>query len=82
MKIKKLLAIVFIIVALSFSAQPVRFVLKDGDPVVLILDSANDDLTNEFIKKNETMVFNTMISLYIKCLISSEKDFYFNIKAL
>lgn len=78
MKIKKLLAVVFIVMALSFSAQPVRFVLKDGDSVVLILDSANDDLTNEFIKKNETMVFNTMISLYIKCLISSEKDFYFN----
>lgn len=78
MKIKKLLAIVFIVMALSFSAQPVRFVLKDSDSVVLILDSANDDLTNEFIKKNETMVFKTMISLYIKCLISCEKDFYFN----
>ena len=78
MKIKKLLAIVFIVMALSFSAQPVRFVLKESDSIVLILDSANADLTNEFLKKNETMFFNNMISLYMKCLISSEKDFYFN----
>ena len=78
MKIKKLLAIVFIVMALSFSAQPVRFVIKDGDSIVLILDSSNDDLTNEFIKKNETIVFNTMISLYMKCLISTDRVSYYN----
>lgn len=78
MNIRKLLAVIFIVTALSFSAQPVRFVLKEGDPVVLILDSANDNFTNEFIKKKETQVFNTMVSLYIKCLVSAGNHNYYN----
>ena len=78
MRIRKLLAVVFIVIALSFSAQPVRFVLKEGDSVVLILNSSNDDLTNEFIKKNETVFFNNLVSLYMKCLVSAGNDLYYN----
>lgn len=75
MEFKKLILAVFIVFSLSFSYQPVSAFSTKKESVVYVLDSRYDKYVSDFIKKNETRLFSSMVSLSIKLLSIETSEF-------
>lgn len=75
MEFKKLILAVFIVFSLSFSFQPASAFSVKKESVVHILDSRYDKSVSDFIKKNETGLFSSLVSLSIKLMFIETSEF-------
>ena len=75
MEIKKLIIAVFIVFSLSFSYQPSSSFSVKKEYVVYVLDSRYDKTVCDFIKKNETGLFSSLVSLSIKLMLIETSEF-------
>ncbi len=78
MNVKKFLLAVFIVLSLSLSYYPVNVLTREKGSIVFIVDSGDDNFTNDFINRNETRKHIILVSLTMKCLINSSEIVYFN----
>ncbi|MBK8553022.1 MAG: hypothetical protein IPL53_18955 [Ignavibacteria bacterium] len=70
MEIKKFILAVFIVISLNFSYQPVSIYAKEKEYIVYTIDYNLDNVTNEFINKNETKKLYILVSLTFRTMIS------------
>lgn len=69
MEIKKFILAVYIVISLNFSYQPVSIYAKEKEYIVYTIDYNLDNVTNEFINKNETKKLYILVSLTFQTMI-------------